>query len=224
MKKLATLAGLSALGTFASAQTLLLYTNFNDTSSVGAFLSSSVNLLSGNYTVAGATAAPTFTSPGNGNFGSFSGTLTNAQLGDPAGGAFVVVGTASNGATLTLQMNTTGYKDLRLKDVFRRTGTGFNDIDIDISTNGGGSWSALVSNHNASSSAFPAAPDIDTVLPVAAENNADVRIRFTFSGATSTSGNMRMDNLTIHGNVVPEPATLAAVGLGLGALLRRKRR
>jgi hypothetical protein len=51
------------------------------------------------------------------------------------------------------------------------------------------------------------------------ENNL---IRVTVTGATSTNGNSRFDNMLITGTIVPEPASLLLIGLGAVALLRRR--
>jgi hypothetical protein len=40
----------------------------------------------------------------------------------------------------------------------------------------------------------------------------------------NTSGNWRFDQIAVMGKAVPEPATLAVVGLGLASLLRRRRK
>ena len=229
MNRIITLLAVAAIGVAAQAQTLIFYSNFNGTgtnsqvANYSELLTPAVNLVGGFYTVAGATQAATITSPSNGNYGSFGGTTVNAQGGDVAGGSFSVVGTNGNGSSLTLQMNTTGWQNIRVIDVFRRTGTGYNDIDIDVSSDGGNSWNVVVANLDAPSSGFPAAPNVDEFLPASANNNSDVRLRFTFNGATTASGNMRMDNLTVYADAVPEPASMIALGAGLLALARRRR-
>jgi len=228
MRSLLTLSFFAIVAS-SQAQTLIFYSNFNGTGTNGQvanysqLLTPSVNLVGGVYTVSGATQAGTITNPGNGNYGSFTGTTVNAQGGDVAGGSFVVVGTNSNGSNLTLQMNTTGWENIRVIDVIRRTGTGYNDIDIDFSADGGNTWNVVVANLDAPSSGFPAAPNVDQFLPASANNNSDVRLRFTFNGATTATGNMRMDNLTVYADAVPEPASMIALGAGLIALARRRR-
>jgi hypothetical protein len=49
-------------------------------------------------------------------------------------------------------------------------------------------------------------------------------LRMTVSGASS-GGTIRVDNFQINGDVapVPEPTSLAAVGIGAVALIRRKK-
>jgi hypothetical protein len=49
-------------------------------------------------------------------------------------------------------------------------------------------------------------------------------VRMTFTGAT-TGGTTRVDNFQINGDVapVPEPTSLAAIGIGAVALIRRKK-
>lgn len=223
MNKLASVAVLATLGGLANAQTLLFYSNFNDTSSAAAHLTASTNLVGGVYTVSGATPAGTLTSPTDGTYGSFAGTTLNARGGAVAGGSFVVVGSSANGATLTLQFNSTGWQNLVLMGAMRNTGTGFNDIDIDLSTDGGSSWSSVINNVAPLGTSY--ALNVNTGLGAGATNQSDVRVRWTFNGATNASGNMRLDNVTIEGDeLVPEPASMTVLGLGLVAALRRKQK
>ncbi len=65
----------------------------------------------------------------------------------------------------------------------------------------------------------------------ALNNQANIFIRMTVSSTVSASGGTlaltgtgRVDDVSIGGTVVPEPATMAVVGLGAAALLRRRRK
>ena len=51
----------------------------------------------------------------------------------------------------------------------------------------------------------------------------DASVVFTFDGASSDTGNNRLDNVTINGTAVPTPGTFALLGLG-GLVGTRRRR
>ncbi len=51
--------------------------------------------------------------------------------------------------------------------------------------------------------------------------NGSLRLRIQFSGATSASGNARIDNVRIEGSLVPAPGAIAAIGVAAAAGARR---
>lgn len=150
---------------------------------------------------------------------SFSGTSLNAQFGEGSGGSFAVQGGTdqiNNGEWFELAFDSSSFMDIMLSFDARATGTGFNDVDIqafdggsllgDIALNQAwGDWATF---------------SFGTTL---LDGVADARIRFTFSGGTSPTGNNRYDNFFIQGTEIPAPGAAALFGLaGLTASRRRR--
>ncbi|MCC5916935.1 MAG: T9SS type A sorting domain-containing protein [Cryomorphaceae bacterium] len=136
----------------------------------------------------------------------FAGSTLNACVGSPSGASFVPRGgsnTENNGSHMTMEFSTAGENDILLTFANRRTGTGFDTIVVSYSTNGGTTFTAIA-NVFPSSSSF----NIDTVdfsAIAAVNNNANFQIRFEFFGATSASGNARIDNLKLQSLSGPPP-------------------
>jgi hypothetical protein len=56
----------------------------------------------------------------------------------------------------------------------------------------------------------------------ALDNAATAYVRVTFTGATSSTGNNRLDNIIFNADVVPAPGAVALLGLA-GLVIRRRR-
>jgi hypothetical protein len=64
---------------------------------------------------------------------------------------------------------------------------------------------------------------------VGLNNNPNAAFRIVFNGATSSTGNNRIDNIVVDGTSidtaeVPEPASVLLLASGLGALYKVKRK
>lgn len=207
-------AVLFAAAPAANAAFLISYYNFNvTTANQVAFTANSV---SGTLNVSPSGFTPT-------TF--FTGSTINALGGDPAGSALSLVGNANNGGTVTIQFSTLGLTDIVLSFATQRTSTGFNSNQLAYSLDGV-SYTNFGSAFNPATSFALATFDLSSIS--ALNNQANVYLRYTLNGATSSSGNNRIDNLQVTGVVaVPAPTTLALAGIagvcfGFRRLRRRK--
>lgn len=167
-----------------------------------------------------AVAAATYTSPaGNGSLYSFSS--NNWSPGD----YYQVV------------LPTTDYENLSVSWDQARSSTGPAAFALEMSTDGTNftqltTYTVLQSGGGGSpgtwsTTTYNALYTNTFALPVAADNQSSLYLRFTNieAAVSSASGSNRIDNIAV--TAVPEPSTFALVGLGIGLggmLLRRRER
>jgi endonuclease I len=147
------------------------------------------NAGSGEIRLGGWTGAAGGTAPGaNDNFAG----VTGASLS--------LIGTGGNGRSLDVVIPTSGYAGISATLFTRGTSTGY--------TSGTWSWSPDGTNFTAiaglntasQSGSFQTLPLAVDVSSIGALNNAtSVTLRYTLSGATSSTGNCRIDDLSILG-------------------------
>jgi hypothetical protein len=115
-------------------------------------------------------------------------------VGVPAGQALGVKNRLNNGTgRLDFGINTAVYSNLTMSLAAQRTSTGFNANQLAYSSNGGLSFLNFGPPLNPPSAFDTSTFDFSTIS--ALNNNPNVVIRFSFNGATTPTGNNRIDNV-----------------------------
>lgn len=155
----------------------------------------------------------------------FAGTTVNNSGGAVAGVALSLISGGSgagpfpgNASSITLSFSMTGLENPVLTLAAQRTPTGFTTNQLAYSTDG-------VTFTDFGAALTPAASFALQTWNLSVVNALDyasaVTLKITFAGATSSTGNNRIDNIQI--NAVPETATGLLGALGLLGILRRRR-
>lgn len=148
--------------------------------------------------------------------GSDTSTTTGVQQ------SLALANSSANGKAVVFSFNMSGETTLQLSLATRGTSTGFDTHAWAWSTDGT-SYTPLISDAANKTSAW----SVETVnFGSVLDNVPTAFISLTLSGATSGSGNNRLDNIQLNTTPVPEPSTLALAALGGVATLvafRRRR-
>ncbi|MDP1660671.1 MAG: hypothetical protein Q8L55_02045 [Phycisphaerales bacterium] len=163
----------------------------------------------------------------NGNIDDFAGSTINAYGADVAGASLSLISGGSaapfpgNGGSVTFNASLTGFENPVITYATRGTSTGFSIVQFAWSTDGvnftdfGAAYSATTTTF------FLVTYDLTAIN--ALDGVASATFRLTFSGATSSSGNNRLDNFQINAAAIPTPSAAALMGMGLLASARRRR-
>lgn len=158
-----------------------------------------------------------------------AGTTTNARVGDIAGQALSLQGgtsNANNGRNITVNASTVGFSDIVVSFATQGTSTGFNSNQFQYSLDGVNFVD--FGSPYIPAAAFGAVPLIFTLSGIVGlNNNPNAAFRIVFNGATSSTGNNRIDNFVIEGTsgtTIPEPGTAVLFITGIGSLLARRHR
>lgn len=161
---------------------------------------------------------------------SFGGTGINAGTGfsttTSGASSLAIANSTANAKRMVFALSMLGLEDLSISYATQATNTGFSlqtwsysldgtlFTDFDTFAPGGGSGGTVTYATNG-------VVTLDTAALSVLDNEAAVYIGVTFSGASASSGNNRLDNIQF--TAVPEPSAALLGGLGLLALLRRRR-
>ncbi len=151
------------------------------------------------------TGSLNFSLPSNFNTSTyFAGTgLNNVSSGgtaDTAGSALAIVSNASNGAFLDFSLNTSGHNAPVLTYETQRSASGATSQAFSYSTDGGATFTAFTAVTSIATAFSLQTVDFSSVTGLA--NDATVDIRMTFTGATTTTGNNRLDDVQFNAGLV----------------------
>lgn len=178
---------------------------------------------------------------GSNGSSTFTSATTNPQVTAFAGTNINTSGTSfdtTNGVTLTLANQTSngfravfaismaGFQDLVISYATQATASGFDLQTWSYSTNGTtftdfDTFDPKLGGTTATTFAGVGAVTLDTLTAV--NDVSTVYIGLTITGATSATGNNRLDNIQFNATAIPEPATALLGAVGLLGILRRRR-
>ena len=151
-------------------------------------------------------------------------TTSPAALAIVGGAASVPAGTfGANGKSMVFRFSMSGLSNLSVSYAVQRTSSGFTTQQWDYSTNGT-TWSSAATITGIQAS-FSGGIPVVTSLGVASglNNAANAYMRVTFTGASSSTGNNRVDNFQFNADAIPAPGAVALIGLA-GMVASRRRR
>jgi endonuclease G len=209
---------LSFLATPVVAQTLIAGWDFQTATTGGTVIAAAPNtpnlLLSnfgnGQIHLDGTLGSSTWVTSTTGNqVSAFGGTAINAGTGfqttTNGASALATLNTSANGKSLVFAFSMTGYKDLAISYATQRSATGFTTQQWEFSTDAQ-NWTQWQNVSPGTSFS------LQNLNPITGLNfSANAYLRLTFSGASGSSGNNRIDNIQFNATPSLPPPVINVV-------------
>jgi hypothetical protein len=159
----------------------------------------------------------------NTELNAFSGTAINAGTGFSTTttlGALALINQSANGKSAVFRFSMAGFQELVVSYASQRTNSGFTSQAWSYSTDGV-NWTDHQTVTN-----LPLAFATQTLGAITGLDGAtDAYLRLTLTGASSATGNNRLDNIQFNATAVPEPTSMLLAGsVALGGVFLRLRR
>jgi hypothetical protein len=138
-------------------------------------------------------------------------------------GAWDEIKISGNNAKWIVTLDTVNWTDISLRFDYKAWSTKTTSFDIDYRLNDTDAWTNILNNTpiTGGSSGFLSFAYSLASLDVI-ENQPVVELRFN-DFDNKGSGKLAFDNFELTGTLIPEPTTIALFGLGITAIIRRKR-
>ncbi|MCR4965599.1 MAG: T9SS type A sorting domain-containing protein [Bacteroidales bacterium] len=127
-----------------------------------------------------------------------SGSSINSLNDTPYGKDLAMINQSANGKSFVFHFSTTGYQNVILTMAARRTATGFNAGAWEYSTDGTNFTAIPSANTMPSTPSTYELATLDVSGIAALNDQANVYLRCTLTGATSDNGSYRIDNVQIN--------------------------
>lgn len=220
----------------SNATTIITQWNFNSVPPDGNTSTGTLvpNIGSGTASLVGGTTA-TFASGAAGTGSSDPATTDNSAWNVTT---WAAQGTGSGTRGAQFMMSTVGFFNITFSMDNRHSNTMANRVRVQYTTDNGATWNnAADFVANAGDTWFNGrSVDLSSAAGVANNPLFGIRAVAVFdpvagqyvasnpSSTYGTTGTLRFDMVTLRGDVVPEPASMAALGLGLAGILAKRRR
>ena len=133
-----------------------------------------------------------------------------------AGTALALANSTANGKSVLFIFSMSGYESLIVSFATRGTATGFNSGVWSWSTDNS-TYTTLAGVNTATRTTTFGVATADFSTELGLNDSATAYLQYTLSGATSSSGNNRLDNIQFNATPIPEPTSLSLLG-GIGLL------
>jgi hypothetical protein len=142
---------------------------------------------------------------------------------DGQAGAWDEIKVSGDNARWIVTIDTVGWADIGLRFDYKAWSSKTTSFDIDYRLNDNDPWTNILNNtpivgdQTFHSFAYSLA-SLDAI-----ENQSIVELRFN-DFDNKGSGKLAFDNFELTGTLIPEPATIGLFGLGITAIIRRRRK
>lgn len=200
----------------------IVFYSFNTNGFSGTMLTAAMT----NYVIT-ANVGSGISSFGNFNAGGTPLAILSSVTGSPNNHGFAAGNSISqnawngNNSYFQFTLDSTGYQNLVLAWAGNVSSTGPTNMMLEYSTTGvGGSFSTFATFPTLANSSIT--QDMSSVT--ALNNNPSDVFRLYGINVGAAAGTVKIDNFSIDATVVPEPSTIALIGLGLVGLITLVRR